>query len=200
MVTYEKINLSKNLVTELEDIANSNNTDIDNTIKLLLIENRELKNPSYLTTTKVSKNKSTYSSVIPAPIKNKFNLEKGQILFWDIEDNKFIITPDVKGNDLPESPSIEAGSEILTDFLYNNNNHYGTFSTNILSQINSNLASKNPEEVKDRILSIYINPSNEEERDQYKKVILYLIDQPLEPYKLEILQDVLKEIDKLDTN
>lgn len=198
MVTYENVNLSTNLVKELEDIAKSKNTDIDNTVKLLLLENKELKNPSYLTTTKVSKNKSTYSSVIPAPIKNKFNLTKGQVLFWDIEDNKIIITPESIRDDLPETPSIEAGYEILNDFLFNNNNHYGTHSTNLLSQINSKLASKNPEEVKERILSIYINPSNEEVRGQYKKVILYLLDQPLEPHKIEILQGVLKELDKLD--
>lgn len=105
-MTYEKVNLSKNLVKELEDIAKSNNTDIDNTIKLILMENKKYKHPNYLTTTKVSKNKSTYSTVIPAPIKNKFGLEKGQILFWDIEDNKIIITPDLVNNGLPETPSI----------------------------------------------------------------------------------------------
>lgn len=200
MVTYENINLSKNLVSELEDIAKSKNTDLDNAVKLILMENKELKNPSYLTTTKISKNKSTYSSVIPAPIKNKFNLSKGQVLYWDIEDNKIIITPDRIGEDLPETNSIKAGSEILKDFLFNNNNHYGTYSTNILSQLNSKLASKNPEEVKERILSIYINPSNEEEQDQYTKVILYLLDQPLESYKHEILQKVYEEINKLDNS
>lgn len=105
-MTYEKVKLSTNLVKELKDLAKSNNTDIDNTIKLIMAENKKYKNPSYLTTTKVSKNKSTYSSVIPAPIKNKFGLEKGQILFWDIEDNKIIITPDFVGDDLPENPKI----------------------------------------------------------------------------------------------
>lgn len=200
MVTYENVNLSKNLVHELEDIAKSKNTDINNTVKLILEENKELKNPSYLTTTKISKNKSTYSSVIPAPIKNKFNLSKGQVLYWDIEDNKIIITPDRIGEDLPETQSIKAGSEILKDFLFNNNNQYGTYSTNILSQLNSKLASKNPEEVKERILSIYINPSDGEERDQYTKVILYLLDQPLEVYKHEILQGVYTEITKQNTS
>ena len=198
MTDYKPVNLSTNLVEELEDIAKSKNTDIDNTVKLLLIENKELKNPSYLTTTKVSKNKSTYSSVIPAPIKNKFNLTKGQVLYWDIEDNKIIITPDVISNDLPESPSIEAGYDILNDFLFNNNNHYGTYSTNLLSQVNSKLAITDPVEVMDTILSTYIKPSNEEERDQYKKVILYLLDQPLEAGKLNILQMVLNEMDKLE--
>lgn len=104
MDNYKNIKVSPNLLNELEDIAKSKNTDIDNVIKLLLIENKELKNPSYLTTTKISKNRNTYSSVIPAPIKNKFNLTKGQVLYWDIEDNKIIIVPDVNSNDLPESP------------------------------------------------------------------------------------------------
>ena len=200
MTKYKTINLSTNLVEELEDIAKSKSTDIDNTIKLLLLENEELKNPSFLTTTKISKNKSTFSTVIPAPIKNKFNLSKGQVLYWDIEDNKIIITPDVISNDLPESPSIEAGYDILNDFLFNNNNHYGTYSINLLSQVNSKLASTDPVEVMDTILSTYIKPSNEEERDQYKKVILYLLDQPLEAGKLNILQMVLNEIDKQNTS
>ena len=200
MTDYKPVNLSTNLVEELEDIAKSKSTDIDNTIKLLLLENEELKNPSFLTTTKISKNKSTFSTVIPAPIKNKFNLSKGQVLYWDIEDNKIIITPDVISNDLPESPSIEAGYDILNDFLFNNNNHYGTYSINLLSQVNSKLASTDPVEVMDTILSTYIKPSNEEERDQYKKVILYLLDQPLEAGKLNILQMVLNEIDKQNTS
>lgn len=111
MDTYKDIKLSQDLVKDLEDIAKSNNTDIDNTIKLLLIENRELKNPSFLTTTKVSKNKSTFSTVIPAPIKNKFNLSKGQVLYWDIEENKIIITPQIITDDLPETPTLEVKNE-----------------------------------------------------------------------------------------
>lgn len=111
MENYKPVNLSPNLIKELEDIANSKNTDIDNTIKLLLLENRELKNPSFLTTTKVSKNKSTFSTVIPAPIKNKFNLSKGQVLYWDIEENKIIITPQIITDDLPETPTPEVKNE-----------------------------------------------------------------------------------------
>lgn len=101
MTDYKPVNLSTNLLEELEDIAKSKNTDIDNTVKLILKENKELKKPNFLTTTKISKNKSTYSSVIPAPIKNKFNLSKGQVLYWDIEDNKIIITPERVSEDLP---------------------------------------------------------------------------------------------------
>ena len=40
MKDYKPVNLSTNLVEELEDIAKSNSTDIDNTVKLLLLENK----------------------------------------------------------------------------------------------------------------------------------------------------------------
>ena len=201
MTNYKTINLSTNLVKELENIANSNNTDIDNTIKLLLIENKELINPSYLTTTKVSKNKSTYSSVIPAPIKNKFNLEKGQVLFWDIEDNKIIITPETKSDDLPETPSIEVVLQMFEDMLFNGN---ASIYTNALDNIKFEL--KFPNDVKsmeDKIKSLvdqYTDITNKPEyKEGFKKVVLYLLDNPLgytEQY--EILQEVYKEINNID--
>ena len=59
---------------------------------------------NYLTNTKVSASKNgksksyTYSTVIPKPILNKIKLVKGQVLYWDIDDNKIIITPEVKTN------------------------------------------------------------------------------------------------------
>lgn len=194
---YKTVKLSPNLVSELEDIAKSKNTDIDNTIKLLLIENDNLKHPSYLTTTKVSKNKSTYSSVIPAPIKNKFNLSKGQVLYWDIEDNKIIITPEVVSDDLPETPSIEAGQEILQDFLLNNNNHYGTHSVNILGQLRRNASNESKIE---NILSDY-KLVKDTEKEEFKQVILYYLDYPLNiPSQFEILEEVYKEIIKLDNS
>lgn len=102
MVEYKPINLTTDLINQLEEMAKENKTDIDNIIKLILAENDLYKNPKYLTTTKVSKNKSTYSTVIPAPIKNKFELAKGQVLYWDIEDNKIIITPDKLSKNLPK--------------------------------------------------------------------------------------------------
>lgn len=195
MDTYKDIKLSQDLVKDLEDIAKSNNTDIDNTIKLLLIENRELKNPSYLTTTKVSKNKSTYSSVIPAPIKNKFNLEKGQVLYWDIEDNKIIITPEPISDDLPESPSIEAGLDILHDFLFTPNNDYSSYCTNILNE----LKRVSPKEAKlESLLFEYINCKDDKHKETYKKLVLYLLDYPLEINQTEVLKEVYKEINKLD--
>lgn len=196
MDTYKDIKLSQDLVKDLEDIAKSNNTDIDNTIKLLLIENRELKNPSYLTTTKVSKNKSTYSSVIPAPIKNKFNLEKGQVLYWDIEDNKIIITPEPISDDLPESPSIEAGIKILNDVLFNDisDNDYSSFCKIILNEFETET---NNEDKLNKLIGIYKNCQGKE-KDIYKTLVLYLLDYPLEINQTEVLEEVYKEINKLD--
>lgn len=196
-INYKTVKLSTNLVNELEDIARSKNTDIDNTIKLLLIENDNLKHPSYLTTTKVSQNKSTYSSVIPAPIKNKFNLTKGQVLYWDIEEDKIIITPDIVSDDLPETPSIKAGLEILQDFLFTPNNDYSSYCTNILSELKRNA----PKEAKlESLLFEYNNCKDDKHKETYKKLVLYLLDYPLEVTQNEILQDLYKEINKLDNS
>ena len=202
MTDYKPVTLSTNLVEELEDIAKSNSTDIDNTVKLLLLENKELKNPSYLTTTKVSKNKSTYSSVIPAPIKNKFNLSKGQVLYWDIEDNKIIITPDVKTSDLPETPSILAGGDILEDVIYNNNIDYGNKARIILDHLNQDTAKDKPEDTLDNLKKEYFEYLGGKPKTQeaFKKVVLYLLDQPLEIYKHEILQNLSNEINKQNTS
>lgn len=202
MSNYKNVNLSENLVNELEDIAKSNNTDIDNTVKLILMENKELKNPSFLTTTKVSKNKSTYSSVIPAPIKNKFGLEKGQVLFWDIEDNKIIIVPEVKRDGLPETPSIEAGLQIFEDMLFN---HNANIYTNALESIKTEL--NFPSDVKsmeDKINSLvdHYNEilSKSEDKEGFKQVVLYLLDYPLDyPNQYEILQEVYKQINTANT-
>lgn len=199
---YKTVKLSPNLVSELEDIAKSKNTDIDNTIKLLLIENDNLKHPSYLTTTKVSKNKSTYSSVIPAPIKNKFNLSKGQVLYWDIEDNKIIITPDIVSDDLPETPSILAGESILTDILENKNYKYYV---NAYGFILGVLKSNDTEDIKiNKILDDYKQFDNLEDSSQYKEgykiVLTYLLDQPLNTLQNSILKEVLNEINKLDNS
>ena len=100
---YETIQVSKDTKEYLESQAKRFNTDLDNTIKLLKLENESLKAPkNYLTTTKVSKNKSTFSTVIPAPIKNKFNISKGQVLYWDIKDNCIILTPEMTSQETPE--------------------------------------------------------------------------------------------------
>ena len=70
---------------------------------------------NYITTSKISKNKSTYSTVIPAPIKNKLALEPKQVLYWDIDDDKIIITPETQ----TDKTSKQAGNEILQDILFN---------------------------------------------------------------------------------
>lgn len=202
MSNYKNVNLSENLVNELEDIAKSNNTDIDNTVKLILMENKELKNPSFLTTTKVSKNKSTYSSVIPAPIKNKFGLEKGQILNWDIEDNKIIIVPEVKRDDLPETPSIEAGLQIFEDMLFN---HNANIYTNALESIKTELKLQNNVKTMEDKINSLVDHYNEilskpEDKEGFKQVVLYLLDYPLDyTDQYEILQEVYKQINTANT-
>lgn len=55
---------------------------------------------NYLTNTKVSASKNgksksyTYSTVIPKVIVNKFGIEKGKKLYWDIDGDKIVITPE----------------------------------------------------------------------------------------------------------
>lgn len=193
MVTYENVNLTTDLKKQLEDIAKEKQTDIDNTIKLLLLENKELKNPSYLTTTKISKNKSTFSTVIPAPIKNKFNLSKGQVLYWDIEDNKIIITPETITDDLPETPSINAMGDILQDFIFNGNTNYFKVSQDIFLELNSS-------EDEDSKINNIITNYNGGNKEEYKKVISYLLDYPLEPEKRAILKEVHNKINNLDNS
>ena len=202
MTNYKTVNLSTNLVEELEDIAKSKSTDIDNTIKLLLLENEELKNPSFLTTTKISKNKSTFSTVIPAPIKNKFNLSKGQVLYWDIEENKIIIVPEAVSDDLPETPSIEAGIKILDDILQNNNYNYYINPCQFILRILKN--NDTPEMKVQTILTDYKKLNEVEDSKQYqegyKKVLTYLLDQPLGLDQMEVIKEVYKEINKLDNS
>lgn len=193
MVTYENVNITTDLKKQLEDIAKEKQTDIDNTIKLLLLENKELKNPSYLTTTKISKNKSTFSTVIPAPIKNKFNLSKGQVLYWDIEDNKIIITPETITDDLPETPSINAMGDILQDFIFNGNTNYFKVSQDIFLELNSS-------EDEDTKINNIITNYNGGNKEEYKKVISYLLDYPLEPEKRAILKEVHNKINSLDNS
>lgn len=99
-----EIKISKELKQTLETQATETNTSIDTVIKNLMKENQDLKKPTgYLTTSKVSVkvnkgNTLSFSTAIPKPIHNKFNLTKGQLLYWDIEENKIIITPEVQTN------------------------------------------------------------------------------------------------------
>ena len=72
-----------------------------------MVENTNtLKPNTYLTESKVSakdnKNKKgevtsqSYSTVIPKPILTKLGLQKGQLLYWDIDDKKNIIINQTK--------------------------------------------------------------------------------------------------------
>lgn len=192
MSNTQDVQLDKDLINQLETLANEKQTDINNLIKLILLENEEYKNPSYLTTTKVSKNKSTFSTVIPAPIKNKFNLSKGQVLFWDIGDNQIIITPDITRDDLPETPSLEAGEDILNDMLFNGNSKYSKVLKDIFTELESN------QEDKTIIDNIYLNYDGSNSEEEYKKVITYLLDYPLDITKHTILKEVQNKIYNLD--
>ena len=192
MSNTQDVQLDRDLINQLETLANEKQTDINNLIKLILLENEEYKNPSYLTTTKVSKNKSTFSTVIPAPIKNKFNLSKGQVLFWDIGDNQIIITPDITRDDLPETPSLEAGEDILKDMLFNGNSKYSKVLKDIFTELESN------QEDKTIIDNIYLNYDGSNSEEEYKKVITYLLDYPLDITKHTILKEVQNKIYNLD--
>lgn len=190
------------LLEELKTLATERGTNIETLIKLLMAENNQLKNKpdNYITETKVSRSKNgkgktyTYSTVIPKPILNKFNLEKGQVLYWDIDENKLIITPEVRPIAVPEEASIQAGNEILNDFIINSNNHYCTYSSTIISRLNSQ---KTKEDKIESLVYDYKMENREEYKGYYKKVVLYLLDYPLNiPDQYEILREVYEEINK----
>lgn len=192
------------LIEELKTLASEKNTNIDTVIKLLMVENTQLKKKpdNYITETKVSRSKNgkskafTYSTVIPKPILNKFNLEKGQVLYWDIDENKLIITPEVRPMAVPEEASIQAGYDILNDFIVNGNNHYGTYSTTIISKLKSK---QSKEDTIENLIHDYKMETREEYKEYFKKVVLYLLDYPLNiPNQYEILTEVYEEITKTD--
>ena len=198
LLLLKNIDLDTDLINQLETMAKEKKTDINTLIKIILVENEEFKNPSFLTTTKVSQSKKTVSTVIPSPIKNKFNIEKGQTLFWDIEDNKIIIVPEPEGEDLPETNSIKAGIDILTDVLENKSQAYYSGAYGFLLRV---LNSNDTEEDKiTQILEDYKTLDSTKDpqkyKDGYNKVIIYLLDKPLEPSQIEILRKVYEQINK----
>lgn len=189
MENNTNIQIDNNLKETLNNLANERNTDINTVIKLLMVENEELKKApnNYLTTTKISKNKSTYSTVIPAPVKNKLGLEPKQLLYWDINENKIIITPEVNPVSTPEEESITAGYEILKDFLINGNNQYSTIAKDILNILNNKGFDKRRKLRKLKNHKLRLTPS-------YKLVVSYLLDYPLTPENNEILKEIYEEI------
>lgn len=205
------------LIEELKTLATEKNTNIDTVIKLLMAENNQLKKKpdNFLTTTKVSRSKNgkskafTYSTVIPKPILNKFNLEKGQVLYWDIDENKLIITPEVRPMAVPEEASIRAGTEILNDMLFNDKKtDYYTSSVTLIKKVLSNEKTElTTDEAKVKYLVDYYNNILGNRRNGiieynqtgFKQVVLYLLDYPLNlPNQYEILTEVYEEITKTD--
>ena len=195
------------LIEELNTLATERGTNIETLIKLLMAENNQLKNKpdNYITETKVSRSKNgkgktyTYSTVIPKPILNKFNLEKGQLLYWDIDENKLIITPEVRPMAVQEEASIQAGTEMLNDWLINNN---GKYYINPVETIKNVLTTPNEVQSKeDKVKKLLYNYNDiyrtPEEKEGFKKVVLYLLDYPLNlPNQYEILTEVYEEINK----
>ena len=205
------------LIGKLQTLASEKNINIDTVIKLIMAENDQLKRKpeNYITETKVSRSKNgksktfTYSTVIPKPILNKFNLEKGQVLYWDIDENKLIITPEVKPVPTPEEASIQAGTEILNDMLFNDKKtDYYTSSVTLIKKVLSNEKTElTTDEAKVKYLVDYYNNILGNRRNGiieynqtgFKQVVLYLLDYPLNlPNQYYILKEVYKEITKTD--
>lgn len=204
MVDNTQIEISTDLKEKLQKLATEKNTDIENAIKLALEENKQLKNPEvFLDTSKVSskanKDKKgniksySFSTAIPKSVLNKLGLTKGQLLYWDTDKNKIIITPEVQPTPAPEEASIQAGYEILNDMLINGNKIPYTNNVNFIKEI---LNLEKPKEEKVELLITRYN-SDKTEKDGFKKVVIYLLDYPLNlPDQYEILQAVYDEITK----
>lgn len=171
-----------------------------------MVENTEkIKPDNYLTESKVSakdnKNKKgevtsqSYSTVIPKPILTKLGLQKGQILYWDIDDeNNIIITPEINTAPTPEKESIEAGFDILNDMLIKGNtSKYTQPYNNIVDTLNGN----QPDD--DKVKTILEFYNNSTSPAGFKRVVLYLLDYPLNiSQQFEILREVYNEITKSD--
>jgi len=196
----DNLEISKELKEKIQSLANEKQTNPETVIKLLMVENEELKKKptNYLTTTKVSKNKSTFSTVIPAPVKNKLGLEPKQLLYWDIDEYKIIITPEVQTVPTPEEDSINAGMEMLNDMLFNNNSRYYLPALERITQtLNSN--DLNTESKVNDLVKYYNNIHSNESTKGFTQVLLYLLDYPLDiPDQYEILREVYNEITKND--
>lgn len=160
--------------------------------------NTNIEKAGYLAESKVSKSNNnkgksfTYSTVIPKPIVNKFGLDKGRKLYWDIDDLSITITPE-----LPEDDSIQAGYDILNDMLINGNT---TSYIRAFSNIKTHLEAKG-EDTNSKIthiVDIYTSSRDETEKANFKQVVLYLLDYPTTPENHEIIKEVYNEITKTD--
>ena len=217
MVDNTQIEISTDLKEKLKKLATEKNTDIGNAIKLALEENKQLKNPdNFLDTSKVSskanKDKNgniksySFSTAIPKPVLNKLGLTKGQLLFWDTDENKIIITPEVQPTPVPEEVSIQAGTEIFNDMLFNGKTDiYKTPLNSIIQVLSDKKPNVKTNEEKVNFLvnqykTVYSDKRNGIVKDNqrgFKQVVLYLLDYPLNlPDQYEILNEVTDKITK----
>lgn len=171
------------------------------------MENLQKTKTGYLTETKVSKSRNgksksyTYSTVIPKVIVNKFGLDKGHKLYWDINELSISITPQ-----LPEEESIQAGYDIFKDMLENGNHKYYTGAFSFIKRILNQPETPDDEKVK-TILDDYKQLDNTDNPAEYKagylRVVTYLMDYPVIEIdeivnQAEILQRAYDEITKTD--
>ena len=216
MVDNTQIEISTNLKEILEKQATENNTNIDNIIKKTLYENEQLrkKPDNYYDTSKVSskanKDKDgniksySFSTAIPKPVLNKLGLTKGQLLYWDIDEYKIIITPEVQPVPTPETDSIDAGNDILYDMLFNGKGEYYTNALTLIKGVlNNEIQELKTNEDKIEYLVNYYNNILGDRRtgiikynqNGFEKVVLYLLDYPLNlPDQYEILREVYDQI------
>ena len=127
----------------------------------------------------------------------KLGLQKGQVLYWDIlEENKIIITPEINTVPTPEEASIEAGSDILNDMLFNNNSRHYLPALERITQTLKSTDLDTESKVND-LVRYYnnINPNTKESINGFEKVVLYLLDYPLNiDNQFEILREVYDQI------
>ena len=114
-----------------------------------------------------------------------------QNLYWIIENDKIVITPETE----PDK-SQEAGNEILNDIIFNDVTNYSTIANGILVQLNK--AGKLPDEtIKETILDSYEN-DNPDFKAYYKNIVNYLLGNITDSKQLEILKEINDEITKTD--
>jgi len=158
--------------------------------------NIENSKTGYLAESKVSKSNNnkgksfTYSTVIPKPIVNKFGLDKGRKLYWDINELSIVITPE-----LPEDKSIQAGYDMLTDIL---ERQQGTFYSGNFVNIINWLDMDKPENEKIKHFKKTYKEFDEVDKTKYVRLLTYLLDYPLTPEAHRILKEAYNQITQTD--
>lgn len=88
-----QIQLPVKLKEELEALASDNNMTVGQVIEELLATNKP---KDHLANSIVSKKKSTN---IPSVIRQQFDIQPGNTLFWDIVDNEIVLKVDKSKED-----------------------------------------------------------------------------------------------------